>query len=461
MRLRQLGTTQSITFFAPPEVCQSINDLRDHQRRGLTIDSHDVVRWLLEQTCRGLEIVQPLYHSQGMDFCRRIQASYEFSKYLEDPSDRTSFLSCLSQVEQQTLEQLYRPGAKSKLASNLLKNFHPQLKRFMDRLNEVRKTFQDTGDAVHSSALQEVEQEREVAHEVEAVREIQKPVHYDALGFPGLHRDIINFTRTGQMIPDSDAWELGFGALRKFATGKRYGISCEGTSGRLYVSKEFINTVNVPFGKKAYENFQRNVNWVLWSPSVECAILVNPEEAEELLLLLKTMPAPSAHILTYAAPVNRKMSHFNSFAFYAVPSLPLNWKAPSWLSIEVGLFAGRLYFPFAEYAPILSFLGAREKGRSIVEDIHEEQDDAKTKSFAKRPLAFLQDWLALKRRGQDFSETPMGYVAQGKPLSKTHYFFSEHEEESYRNTAPDTKVTYVEAAPEEHEISEGYSGDET
>ncbi|KAH7403218.1 hypothetical protein BKA64DRAFT_443813 [Cadophora sp. MPI-SDFR-AT-0126] len=455
MRLRQLGTTQSIVFFAPPEVCQSINDLRTRDRRGLPIDSHDVVCWLLEQTCRGLEIVQPLYHSQGMDFCRRIQASYEFSKFLEDPGNRLSYLTCLCQVEQQTLEQLYHPGAKLKLASTLVKTFHPQLKRFMNRLNEVRKSFQDTGDAVHSSALQEVEQEREVAHEVEAVREIQKPVHYDALKFPGLHRDIANFTTTGKMVPDSDAWELGFSALRKFAIGKRYGVSCEGTSGRLYVSKEFMNTVNVPLAKKAYENFQRNVNWVLWSSSAECAILVNPEEAEELLLLIKTVPAPAAHILTYAAPVNRKMSHFNSFSFYAVPSLPLEWEAPSWLSIEVGLFAGRLYFAYHEYAAVLAFLGVREKGRRI-EEASSDDDGTEVKTFAKRPLAFLQDWLALKRRGQDFSETPMGYVAQGKPLLKSHHFFREHENESYRNPAPEINATYVEAAPEEQGNVEVY-----
>ncbi|KAK0115534.1 hypothetical protein ONS96_013988 [Cadophora gregata f. sp. sojae] len=457
MRLRQLGTSQSIAFFAPPEVCQSINDLRSHERRWLPIDSHDVVRWLLEQTCRGLEIVQPLYHSQGMDFCRRIQASYEFSRYLEDPSDRVSYLNCLCQIEQQTLEQLYRPGAKFKSASLSVKTFHPQLKRFMDRLNEVRKSFQDTGDAVHSSALQEVEQEREVAHEVEAVREIQKPVHYDPLKYPGLHRDLANFAKTGKMMPNSDAWELGFAALRKFAIGKRYGISCDGTSGRLYVSKEFMNTVNVPLAKKAYENFQRNVNWILWSPSVECAILVNPEEAEELLLLLKTIRAPAAHILTYAAPVNRKMSHFNSFGFYTVPCLPLKWEAPSWFSIEVGVFAGRLYFSYVEYASILAFLGVQEKGKRI-EEAHSDEDDVEVKTFAKRPLSFLQDWLALKRRGQDFSETPMGYVAQGKPLLETHHFFRQQENgnENERNSAPDTKTTFVEVATVEQANAEVY-----
>jgi hypothetical protein len=52
-----------------------------------------------------------------------------------------------------------------------------------------RKAFQDTGNAVHSSTLQEVEQEREVAFEVETVREVQKPVHYSPLTFRGLHRD--------------------------------------------------------------------------------------------------------------------------------------------------------------------------------------------------------------------------------------------------------------------------------
>lgn len=41
MRLRQLGTTQGVTFFAPPEVNQSIRDLcmkRDIE----SVDSRDV-----------------------------------------------------------------------------------------------------------------------------------------------------------------------------------------------------------------------------------------------------------------------------------------------------------------------------------------------------------------------------------------------------------------------------------
>lgn len=41
MRLRQLGTSQSITFFIPPEVHQVILDLRRKSTRDI-IDSNDV-----------------------------------------------------------------------------------------------------------------------------------------------------------------------------------------------------------------------------------------------------------------------------------------------------------------------------------------------------------------------------------------------------------------------------------
>jgi hypothetical protein len=41
MRLRQLGTTQSVVFFAPPEVHQGILDSQ-HKLHGESVDSRDV-----------------------------------------------------------------------------------------------------------------------------------------------------------------------------------------------------------------------------------------------------------------------------------------------------------------------------------------------------------------------------------------------------------------------------------
>ena len=163
MRLRQLGTTQSVVFFAPPEVHQSILDLR-RKKQFDYIDSYDVICWLLEQTCNGIEQLQPLYFSQGADFCRRIQASLDNSSFFSNLAHRESYLQAVRTMEQQTLEQLYGVHKQVKSGSTAVK-YSPKIASFMKELNSRRKGFQDTGNAVHGSALQEVEQEREVAYE--------------------------------------------------------------------------------------------------------------------------------------------------------------------------------------------------------------------------------------------------------------------------------------------------------
>ena len=164
MRLRQLGTTQSILFFAPPEVHQSILDLVKKTERD-TITSHEVICWLLDQTCNGIEQLLPLYYSQGMDFCRRTQAGLDNSDFLVNTEQRDAYLGSLRQIEQQSLAQLYGVSTKKK-PPKALTSTSPQILPFMNELDSRRKAFQDSGAAVHASALQEVEQEREVAYEV-------------------------------------------------------------------------------------------------------------------------------------------------------------------------------------------------------------------------------------------------------------------------------------------------------
>jgi hypothetical protein len=253
MRLRQLATSQSVAFFAPPEVHQSILDLCK-KRPGETIDSYHVICWLLEQTCIGIEQLQPLHFSQGADFCRRTQAASENPDFLIQDDERTAYLGTLRQAEQQTLEQLYKPKAQSKFTKTI-GSFSPEIAAYMKELSLRRKGFQDTGSAVHGSALQEVEQEREVAYEVEAVREVQKPVHFSPLSFPGLHRDIISFVKTGRLAVGSAGYEQVFVTLRRTSLGIKYGISGKATASKLYVSSEFTRTVSMTRARPD-DNFQ-------------------------------------------------------------------------------------------------------------------------------------------------------------------------------------------------------------
>jgi hypothetical protein len=192
---------------------------------------------------------------------------------------------------------------------------------------------------------------------------------------------------------------------------------------------------------------QRQVNWILWSDVTGTALVVIPEEAELLYPLIRDAKDPFTHLLTYAAPVTRKMLHFNNLGYYAVPTMPTGWKAPTWLTIELGIFAGRLYFEFEEYGDLCKYLGLDEDDAKLPEtsndavpstELHRTDgaaDDAangaekdksvpQAPSFTANPLAFLQEWLAIKRKGQDFAHTPMGYLCHGKLLTASHPFFT-------------------------------------
>jgi hypothetical protein len=163
MRLRQLGTTQSVVFFAPPEVCHSIQDLFDKSNHD-ELTSFDVVCWLVEQTCSGIEQLHPLYYAQGIDFCQRTQALLDNPNIDTDGEQREAYLGSVRQVEQQTLEQLY--GAKKKAKTQATySGMAKKLAKYIAELQVRRKAFEDSGQAVHGSALQEVEQERETQYE--------------------------------------------------------------------------------------------------------------------------------------------------------------------------------------------------------------------------------------------------------------------------------------------------------
>ncbi|KAM3074144.1 hypothetical protein ACMFMG_003034 [Clarireedia jacksonii] len=441
MRLRLLASTQSVVFFATPATHQSILDANG-KFHGDLIESCDVIRWLLEQTTRTIEQLQPLYYAQGIDYCQRMQAAVDYDGFLTDAGLRDQYINAVRHVEQQTLEDLYGPKSKTRpvIGSGTLT---PRIAGYVKKLNQRKKAFRDTGNAVHNSALEEVEQERETMHEVEAVREVQKPIHYEALAWPGLHRDIEIFATKGRFSADSMSFEHAFSALRKTGVGVKFGISDKCFSSHFYVSKEFTRTVKVT-GR--HDNFLRPVNWILWSMVTESALVVTPEEAELLIPILRRSNTAACHLLTYAAPVTRKMLHFASLKYYTIPALPQAWTAPIWFTVELGIFAGRLYFDFDEYDYLCKFLGIEsctivdemmggEESYEFVKDATEDQtnetEEPKTSrkctGFTSKPLTFMQEWLTVRRKGQDFAYTPMGFVCQGKPLTANHPFFSQQD----------------------------------
>ncbi|KAF4999120.1 hypothetical protein FGRMN_2683 [Fusarium graminum] len=473
MRLRQVGTTQAVSFFIPPEVHQSIADLHNKSMHEY-VDSADVIQWLLDNTCDQIEQLQPLYYSQGMDYCRRMQAALDHPKFLIDKPQRKAYVQAIKQDEQQSLQNLYEPKTRSR-ATGMQTSNNGVLQGFIQDLNARKKTFQDTGKAVHASALQEVEQEREVAFEVESVRQVKKPQHYAAFTFPGLNSSLEAFVRTGRLPADTNYFNHVFHALARTSTGRKYKVHSKTTNSKIFETVEFGRTIK-PKGDLSTDNFLRPVNWVLWSSIAEIAVVVMPEEAEALIPIMRDPNSKvSTHLLVYSAPITRKMLQFNNLTFYSIPPLPVDWKAPYWLQVELGIYSGRLYFEWSEYEDMCTLMGIQERiskeeeivlGATTNEAAEDEslpgielapgnQVQAERK-LVQNPLTFLQEWLAVRRRGQDFAHSPMGFVSQGKRLWEDHIFFKQSEHSSGSDHLAPLPLATV--ATEQNDRDEGYYG---
>ncbi|KAJ9606841.1 hypothetical protein H2200_008851 [Cladophialophora chaetospira] len=488
-RLRMLSSTQAVTFFAPPEVHRSILDFRRRADRA-AIDSHDVICWLLEQTCQGLENLQPLYYGQGMNYCRRIQAARDHPQYLDNPGDRHAYLDTIRTHEQQSLKVLYEPRSEKPRRRVRDEKFDKGMRQYVKQLEQRRKAFQDTGNAVHASALQEVEQEREVAVEVETVRQKQNQLFFSPQNFSGLAERIREFMMTGTLRTDYTMFEericeTAFSYMARTATSLKYPASLPETP-QLFVSAEFRRAVAVTSGRPI-DDFLRPVQWILWSMTTEVALIVSPEEAELLIPFCRTAAKQVVHLLTYAPPVTQKMLPFGELTFYATPALPTGWSAPTWLKVQIGIFAGGLYFPFRELQPIRELLGLNDDlaadldelrledespsdgNQTSTDDEQHHTDEIRQARAIKikvtKMLRFLHAWLATRSRGQDFTHTPMGYICARKVLTQDHPFFrtvdqNEALRKETRNAMADENPQFSERTKDEEHDNASDNGDD-
>ncbi|KAI3338571.1 hypothetical protein F4824DRAFT_509367 [Ustulina deusta] len=402
MRLRQLQTTQSICFYGPREVESSIKDF--HQL-GLweRIDSSHVVSWLLEQTCRSIEDLQALYVAQGIDFCQRTDAIWHCKDFMSKLSERQKLLHVLKQPERKTLQQLYGPASEKPATSLEGALTSPQLRSFVEKLALTSKGQQGR---IQAGALEEVEQEREVEAQVEQVRQVEKRKRYEAFKFPGMHPEVLRFARTGTLegsrstTTKSSGFEHAFSFVGRTAIAKRFGV--HETSSRLFVSKEFTHAVRVARNSHEGDNFLRPVEWIIWAPATETALVIIPEETEYLMEFLRGQRGkPNTHLIAYAAPVTKAMVHFNDLQFYSYPELPAGHTVPERLRIELGILAGRLYVDQNEWKAVAEYVrGAANDPDKIAAD----------------PAAFLLEWLTLRRKAVNVLHTHMGYICTGRDM---------------------------------------------
>jgi len=250
MRLRQLASTQSVVFYAPPEVDRSIRDICQLPNL-FRINSSHCVQWLLEMTCRANEQLRTLYLAQGGDFCRRTNAAFENPRLVDSVKHRNKFLKIIRQKESQTLKELY--GVQTaKAESFAAMTSSSQVKEFMAILESKAGSKDGKTSMATASAFEEVEQEREVEFQVEEVREVQRPSHYKPLSFPGLHENIMKFILTG-VLSGAGGYQQVFAALGDTSLGKKHKL--QATNSRLFVSTEFMRSIDLPNKREPLDEF--------------------------------------------------------------------------------------------------------------------------------------------------------------------------------------------------------------
>ena len=162
---------------------------------------------------------------------------------------------------------------------------------------------------------------------------------------------------------------------------------------------------------KPLDEFSRPVHWVLWSEIAQTALICSDYETDKILQHLRAQTKPKTYLMTYAAPVSKAMLIFDTLNFYTYPSLPKAWRASTWLVRDLGIFAGRLYFDFDDqYDAVCAVLGLSQEPSS--------SEERKIEPFSPSPLPFMQEWLAIRRKGQDFSRTMMGELCRGRRVKR-------------------------------------------
>ncbi|KAF5574117.1 hypothetical protein FPANT_11939 [Fusarium pseudoanthophilum] len=365
--------------------------------------------------------------TQGFDFCRREDALLKFRKSSQNKKTREKLLQEAQQPEGQTLEQLY--GPKEQVSSTGLKAMKSaHLQSFVKELYGLEADLVKHQRRACSSAFDEVEQEREVEFEVHQLREKQNPTQLTALQFPGLDKAILIFCEEPVVKLGGLHFIQALDLIGHTYLGLKYGIKPKGTSSKLLFSKEFSRTVQTSKADVS-RHLMRPVEWVLWRPDIETALIVIPEEAELLLPILRRIHTPTTFLLTYTSPHTRSLLEVGYLAYYPVPTPKKELMIPPWLSIEIGLMAGRLYLPYDEYTQLRSCLEVDEMAAPSVmtDNIHRSRKHILPNFGALNPQLlskFLAEWIPYRSRSSDIMHNPMGYLLQNRDLPTNHPFFT-------------------------------------
>lgn len=414
MRMRKLGHGQSVMFFAPLEVDRKIRDVANIGP-SVAVRVPDILRWVMLETCEDILHHVPHWVQQGIDYTRREDAWSAFFSS-ENPAVGTLKSSWL-QPESRALETMY--GFTSVAEGDLMHNTAFEVP-------DIRERCQLLGVSSLSDTRTDEEQEREVNHEAETERQIERPPVAEAATHQ-VHQHVATFIRTGIIPSSSSEFLPAFSPLSQIATAP-HGYPW---SPALLATKDYSTTIRSQF--HSARSYMRPVNWIVSSTTQRCTILVilSPFEVNELLPIIRRSKA--VHLHQYSPRVTETMRSFDDLKFYCIPPLPPTWTPPSpELVLQLNLWAGQLYLPdYEAYLRLCAFLGvyrraegSRDGNISIQHDgfiVRRRGMRSSLCPFTTSPLPFLKELFGLRRKGMSYLSTHLGKILHARLLTEDDF----------------------------------------
>ncbi|KAL2261316.1 hypothetical protein VTK26DRAFT_4409 [Humicola hyalothermophila] len=450
MRMRKLGSGQSVTFCVSPEMQKRIRSLENIDKSTpLTVT--DVLMWSILETWDDTHRSLPLWATQGLRHQRQ--------EAIWDRADKTGVFSAddvqeYLDDEAQSLEQRYRPLSTSS-GRRYLQSISAQLNAAMrletrkDQVRQIRDKCTEFGlaelDAMGN--LQE-EQERELAPEIEQQRQVERPPPRTPARHK-LHAHVRYFACFGPILSNSPAFMPAFKTLAGSSASKHFAAAKFPSD--LLVTADFARTVLKDGGDGASpgcsDAYQRPVQWILVaSPQAQAAVdasmparhsnprmvVVSPYEANELKALLLLEDQPAVTLCAYLPRTSLSFRSLEDLSLYTVPARAQSPLAapPRELIMQLNLFAGQLYLrSYDEYVRLCRYLGLSFRENDGDEDVAADGFVGRRGGrgydrceFETSPVAFLAVLCKRIRRDcLDIERTHLGRILAGEILRERDF----------------------------------------
>ncbi|KAN0080270.1 hypothetical protein V8E55_009836 [Tylopilus felleus] len=452
MRMRKLGHGHSLMFFAPLEIDRRIRSVARKSFQDV-IDTMDILQWAVRETCDDIQQQVPHWAQQGMDHTSRYAA---WTSYCEEELPEEDLADAWLQPDAKKLEELYGPRATSN--STLVDHPH------------IRQRCIDLGVLSLCDVSMDEEQEREVVHEAERERQVERPPRIPPAAHL-LHADVVAFVKTGIVPTASKGFRRVIETLDVTSAAAN---EPHVWSPYILATADSEKTVK-PSGM--VDEYLRPVMWVASGGRAysEAFVVLSPYEVNKLLPYIKSHD--KVHLHMYTPRITKSMKSCDDLALYNIPTVPAGWTPPSRLMDQLNVFAGQLYLEdYETYIRLCRFfcVYARDlEGKDVevgcdgfITPNNRPRHLGSADTFQTSPLESVRTLIGLRRKGMHFAQTDMGKLLDGRLLSEDDFEDacvsedSDEPEDASEDEPEDVSEDELEEVSEDSDEPEDASEDE-